>query len=110
MVSTHKDWSYLNQWLGMAQAAALEPKPGIPPTAAHLAEVLNGLKSQPAALVVIAAYQDPKPAEWLAQRTGMPVVVLPYTVGGTPGADNLFGLFDVTIDKLLQAANQAGRL
>ncbi len=109
MVSTHRDWSYLNHWLGMTQIAALEPKPGIPPTASHLAAVLEGLKSQPASLLVVATYQDHKPAHWLAQRTGMPVVELPFTVGGVPGADDLFKLFDVTIDTLLQAAGKTGR-
>jgi zinc/manganese transport system substrate-binding protein len=109
MVSTHKDWSYLNRWLGMTQVAALEPKPGIPPTASHLAAVLEGLKAQPAELIAIAAYQDRKPAEWLSQRTGTPIVVLPFSVGGDPGAEDLFKLFDVTIDKLLQATKKAGQ-
>jgi zinc/manganese transport system substrate-binding protein len=66
--------------------------------------VLAGLKAQPARMVLRAAYQDPKPAEWLNSRTGIPVVELPFTVGGTPGADDLFGYFDVTIERLLQGA------
>lgn len=109
MVSTHKDWSYLNRWLGMTQVATLEPKPGIPPTASHLAAVLEGLKSQPASLLVVAAYQDRKAAEWLSQRTGMPVVELPFTVGGDPAAGDLFKLFDVTIEKLLQASGKGAQ-
>jgi zinc/manganese transport system substrate-binding protein len=109
MVGTHRDWSYLNHWLGMSQVAALEPKPGIPPTASHLAAVLEGLKAQPANLLVVAAYQDRKAAEWLAERTGMPVVELPFTVGGTDSTGDLFKLFDVTIDTLLQAASQTGQ-
>lgn len=104
MVSTHKDWSYLNRWLDMTQVAALEPKPGIPPTASHLSDVLAGLKTQPASLLIVAAYQDRKAAEWLSQRTSLPVVELPFTVGGVPGTDDLFKLFDVTIDRLLQAS------
>jgi zinc/manganese transport system substrate-binding protein len=109
MVSTHKDWSYLNRWLGMTQVAALEPKPGIPPTASHLSSVLDGLKSQPASLIVVATYQDHKPANWLAERTGIPVVELPFTVGGTTDAGDLFKLFDVTIDRLLHATDKAGQ-
>jgi zinc/manganese transport system substrate-binding protein len=104
LVSTHKDWSYLNRWLGMTQVATLEPKPGIPPTAAHLSSVLEGLKTQPAAMILVAAYQDHKPAQWLAQRTGLPVIELPFTVGGVEGTEDLFKLFDVTLDRLLAAA------
>jgi zinc/manganese transport system substrate-binding protein len=54
--------------------------------------------------IITAAYQDRKPAQWLSERTGVPAVVLPYTVGGDAQAKDLFGLFDSTIDKLLGAA------
>lgn len=108
IVSTHKDWSYLNRWLGMRQVATLEPKPGIPPTASHLSAVLEGLKSQPASMILVAAYQDPKAAQWLKQRSGLPLVELPYTTGGQAGTDDLFQLFEVTLDKLLQAAGHGG--
>ena len=55
-------------------------------------------------MVVYAAYQDPRPSEWLATNARIPVVKLPSTVGGTEGATDLFGLFDDTIDRLLSAA------
>ena len=51
-----------------------------------------------------AAYQDPKASEWLAQRTGVPAVALPFTVGGNAQSKDLFGMFDSTIDTLLGAA------
>jgi zinc/manganese transport system substrate-binding protein len=104
VVSTHRDSSYLYAWLGLREVATLEPKPGIPPSVGHLEKVLAGLRSQPARMVLRAAYQDAKPAQWLHARTGMPVVELPFTVGGAPGTDDLFGYFDVTIERLLQGA------
>jgi zinc/manganese transport system substrate-binding protein len=104
VVSAHKSWPYLYGWLGMREVATLEPKPGIPPSASHLAEVLENLKTQQARMIIFAAYQDRKPADWLAQRTGLPTVELPYTVGGVESADDLFKLFDVTLERLLQAA------
>ncbi|MEJ2382712.1 MAG: zinc ABC transporter substrate-binding protein [Gammaproteobacteria bacterium] len=96
----HKGWVYLNDWLGLKEVATLEPKPGVPPSAAHLAAVLEQLKSQPARLVIHAAYQDPRPSQWLAQHAHIPDVELPFTVGGTPGAGDLFGLFDDTLRRL----------
>jgi zinc/manganese transport system substrate-binding protein len=104
VVTTHRDSPYLFAWLGLREVATLEPKPGIPPSAGHLEKVLATLKTQPARMVLRAAYQDDKPARWIAERTGMPVVEMPFTVGGAPGADTLEGYFDVTIARLLQGA------
>ena len=104
VVVYHKDLSYLVAWLGMREIAALEPKPGLPPSTAHLTELLERLKSTPARAVVRSAYNDPRPAEWLAERAKVASVLLPYTVGGTERAKDLFGLYDDTIARLAAAA------
>ena len=105
VVSQHQGgWTYLIRWLGLSEVAVLEPRPGVPASAAHLAQVLARLRSQPAKMVLRAAYQDGKPSEWLAQQTGIRAVVLPYTVGGSERATDLFGLFDDTITRLLEAS------
>jgi zinc/manganese transport system substrate-binding protein len=104
VVVQHKGFTYLARWLGLREIAALEPKPGIEPTAAHLAQVLSTLQKQPAKMVIRAAYQGDQSSQWLAQRTKIQIVTLPFTVGGTPGARDLFGLFDDTIDRLLKGA------
>jgi zinc/manganese transport system substrate-binding protein len=103
VVSQHKAFVYLYDWLGLKEVAVLEPKPGVEPTASHLQEVLATLKGSPARLVVYAAYQDPRPSEWLSKNAGIPAVKLPFTVGGTEGAKDLFGLFDDTMARLLAA-------
>jgi zinc/manganese transport system substrate-binding protein len=104
LVVHHDSWIYLTQWLGMKQVGALEPKPGVPPTSAHLAALVATAKSSNALAIVRGAYQDPKASEWLSQRTGVPAVALPFTVGGDAASKDLFGMFDSTIDKLLGAA------
>lgn len=103
VVVHHKDWRYLADWLGMKEVASLEPKPGLPPTAAHLAELKSQMAQQPAQLILRAAYQDARPSEWLSDKTGIPAVELPYTVGGSDGAKDLFGLFDDTLTQMLGA-------
>jgi zinc/manganese transport system substrate-binding protein len=103
IVVQHKAFPYLEQWLGLVQVAALEPKPGIEPTSAHLSSVLAGLQTRPAKMILRAAYNDGRGADWLAERTKLPVVVLPFTVGGDEEAKDLFGLFDDTIQRLLKA-------
>jgi zinc/manganese transport system substrate-binding protein len=97
----HKNLSYLLAWLGMREAGSLEPKPGLPPSAAHLNELLDGLKRSPAKAVLRAAYNDPRAAEWLSGQARIPVVVLPYTVGGSEKAKDLFSLYDDTLSRLL---------
>jgi zinc/manganese transport system substrate-binding protein len=103
VVSQHKAFIYLYDWLGMKEVAVLEPKPGVEPTASHLQSVLASLKSTPARMTLYSAYQDPKPAEWLEKNAGVTAVKIAFTVGGTDGARDLFGLFDDTVARLLAA-------
>ncbi len=102
----HRSFSYLIAWLGLREVATLEPKLGVEPSVAHLARVAAQLQATPARAVLRAAYQSARPADWLAARAGIPALALPYTVGGSARATDLFGLFDDTIDLLLQAARQ----
>jgi zinc/manganese transport system substrate-binding protein len=103
IVVQHKGFPYLEAWLGLKQVAALEPKPGVEPSSPHLSAVLQQLQGQPAKLILRAAYQDGRSSQWLAERSKLPIVVLPYTVGGSDRAQDLFGLFDETVELLLRA-------
>ncbi len=100
IVVHHTAYVYLENWLGMVEVATLEPKPGLQPSVAHLSEVLQQLQARPARMVVRSAYQNPEPAAWLSERAHVPVVVLPFSVGGSDQARDLFGLFDDTIARL----------
>jgi len=104
IVVQHKGFPYLEQWLGLNQVASLEPKPGVEPSSAHLSDVLAQLQQHPAKVVIRAAYNEGRGTQWLAERAHLPVVVLPFTVGGNARAKDLFGLFDDTVDQLLKAS------
>ena len=104
LVVYHKNLTYLINWLGMREVGALEPKPGLPPSTAHLGELLDQLKREPAKAVVRAAYNEPRAAEWLAERAKIPAVMVPFTVGGTDNAKDLFTLYDDTLTRLLAVA------
>ena len=103
VVVYHRDMSYFIQWTGMREAGSLEPKPGIPPTPAHLAELVERMKRDPAKVIVYSPYNNPRAAEFLSERSGIPAVMLPFTVGGSAAAKDLFGLFDDMIARLLAA-------
>jgi len=101
VVVIHRDQVYLCHWLGLEEVAAIEPKPGVPPSAGYLVQLVTKLTAQPAKMILRSAYSDPKAAEWLSQRIHVPVVLLPGSVGGTQEAQDLFGLFDDTVNRLL---------
>lgn len=99
----HKDWLYLFDWLGIIIAGTLEPKPGLPTTVGHLVNLKRQQEKSPAKMIVHAAYQSNRAAQRMSQLSGIPIVELPYTVGGADQAQDLFGLFNVTTERLLEA-------
>lgn len=101
VVVIHRDQVYLCNWLGLVEVAAIEPKPGVPPSAGYLVQLVSKLTANPAKLILRSAYSDPKAADWLSQHIHAPVVLVPGSVGGTDQAKDLFGLFQDTIDRLL---------
>ena len=102
VITHHKSWAYLEDWLGLKEVANLEPVPGLPPTAAHLGTLLKQFGKGGADYIIRAPFQDPKASEWLAGRTGIPAVMLPLTVGGSDAAKDLFSLFDDILNRLLE--------
>ncbi|MDY6921147.1 MAG: zinc ABC transporter substrate-binding protein [Pseudomonadota bacterium] len=107
VVVHHQDWLYLNHWLGLNQVATIEPRPGIPPSAADQKRLLRTLTDQPPDAILIAGYQNPQAARWLAERLQVPLVTLPYTVGGDSHSNGLSELFQRTLHLLLQTRKVA---
>ena len=84
--------------------ASLEPKPGLPPTTAHLESLLQSLKGKDVDAILVAPFESKDAAEWLSERTGIPVLHLPYTVGGGNNVNTLKRLFDETLSMLKKEA------
>jgi zinc/manganese transport system substrate-binding protein len=104
VIVQHKAFNYLFDWLGIKEVAALEPKPGVEPTTAHLSEVLTTLERDHAKMVIRAAYQGERASQWIAERAKINVVVLPFTVGGDAESKDLYALFDDTVARLRKGA------
>jgi len=103
IVTHHRDFIYLFDWLGIQSAGELEPKPGLPPSPGHLSRLKQSIKQDPAIAIIYTPYQDTRPAEWLSRETGIPHIQIPYTVGGSDNANDLKGMFTETIYALLKA-------
>lgn len=102
MIAHHQPWVYLEVWLGLEELATLEPVLSIPPTAGHLGYLLSRFgDSGGADFIIRAPFQSEKASVWLSERTGIPAIMLPLTVGGSEQATDLFKFFDDIINRLL---------
>ncbi len=97
LVSHHRSFSYLADWLDLDIVATLEPKPGIPASGAQLAKLLEQLTPNPPVGIIRAPFENEKPAIWLSDRLEVPVIEVPFTVGGTESSSDLFELYEQTL-------------
>lgn len=88
-------------WLDMRTIAELEPKPGLPASVGHLSGLRDRLEQNSPMAIIRSPIDDPGPAQWLARRSGVPVLVLPHTVGALETTGNLFALFDDVLNQFL---------
>lgn len=102
VIAYHSSFRYLFDFAGIEQVADLEPKPGLPPTSGHLASLLKQAKNGEITAIVIASYQDKRGANWLAEKSNLPVIVLPLSVGGNEQSNDLFSLYDNVLSLLSQ--------
>lgn len=99
-VAYHKYFEYLSAEFGFKIISYIEPKPGIPPSAAHIEGLIETMKKEkPAAILVTPAY-GLQEAESLSAKTGVKVVELPHDVGSLPGTDDLISFWDKIITLL----------
>jgi ABC-type Zn uptake system ZnuABC Zn-binding protein ZnuA len=78
----------------------LEPQPGIPPTAAHLAKLVATMKAEQVDLILQEPFYSTKAAERVSAATGARVVVAANSVGGRPAAPDYLALMDEIVDEL----------
>jgi ABC-type Zn uptake system ZnuABC Zn-binding protein ZnuA len=102
MVTYHQNWTYFTPLFGFQVVGDVEPKPGIPPSAKHVHDLIETMKSQDVKVVMAPDYYDPAQAKAIAQRTGATAVIVP--LGPTSlAADGYFQLIDLWIDSLAKA-------
>jgi zinc/manganese transport system substrate-binding protein len=81
----HRSWVYLENWLGLTEMGAVEPKPGIPPDPAHVAELMVLMRAEAVRAIVSEAFYPETTTELLAHKSGATLVLLP---GGTADNEN----------------------
>jgi zinc/manganese transport system substrate-binding protein len=103
LVTYHKDFQYLADRFNLNVVETLEPKPGIAPSAAHLAKVITTMKAQNARVILVQPYQNRKTAETVARQTDGLVVDLGQQPGAVKNTDTYFALMDHVVSTLATA-------
>ena len=103
VVAWHTSWRYLANYTGMNIVGFMEPKPGVPPSPAHLAGLIATMKRTGARVIIMEPFYDRKMADFVAARTGATVLVLPPSVGGTRAAGDYFQLMSYDLQQLAAA-------
>ncbi len=108
MVCYHKNWAYFSARFGVECAMYVEPKPGIPPSPGHVAQVIEFIRAQHIPVLFAANYFSRTQIERVASRTGAAAVIVPEHVGGERGVDDYFTLVDTWVSRLADAFSAAG--
>ena len=85
VVAYHNSWLYFGERFGLRIDLFLEPKPGVPPTPRHLADVIAGMKADKVHVILVDPYLDRRTADTVASRTGARVVEVTQFPGGVKG-------------------------
>ncbi len=103
VVVYHPQWIYILHRFGLNQAAALEDRPGIPASPAHLTRVIRQMKEERIKVIIVEPWNDLKLATRVADEAGARAVVLASMVGGVKGADSYIAAIDHNVNALAQA-------
>lgn len=107
IVTYHKDFGYLAERFNLNVVETLEPKPGIAPSPAHMAQVIGTMKAQGARVILIQPYQKRKTAETVARQTGAVVLEVSQQPGARPNTPGYFELMDHIVGSLATAFQEA---
>ena len=108
VVSYHNSWPYFAQRFGLKIDTFLEPKPGLPATPAHLAEVISKMKEGNIRLIIVDRYLDRRTADSVAQRTGAEVVEVSHYPGAIKGVEpNYIALIDYLVNSIARSLGRS---
>ncbi len=108
VVTYHRSWSYFARAFGLEVVDYVEPRPGIPPSPDHVQDLVTRLKAGGIRLIIMELFFDPRLPQKISRDTGVPLVILPTSVGAEEQVKSYFDLFDRLLAELGEAL-QGGR-
>ncbi len=106
IVTFHNSWSYFVKHFGLDVVGYVEPKPGIPPSPAHINSLIPLMKTEKVKLIIIEPYFSKSIPKLLAKETGATVLVLPPSVGGEKEIKTYIDLFDYLVEKITRSISK----
>jgi len=100
VVQYHQLFNYFLDAYHLAMIGTIEPKPGIPPTARHMEELIEAAKAQKVEFILQDVYHEKRSSQFIAEKSGARFIILPHDVGALPEAKDVFSLFDETVRRL----------
>ena len=102
IVTYHKSWGYVSSWLGLVEVGYIEPKPGVPPSPQHLANLVQLMKREGVSRVLVEMFYQRGLASMVARQAGAQLLSMPSDVGAFPQITDYFKLVDAVIDLLVR--------
>jgi ABC-type Zn uptake system ZnuABC Zn-binding protein ZnuA len=103
VIQYHQSWDYFCSEFGLAIVGSLEPKPGIPPSASHLDELVSLARREGVKLMLAEPYYPKRPVEFVARETGAKALRLPFYAGGQEGVDGFLDNLSHNVDQIVEA-------
>jgi len=103
IITYHDSWPYFAERFGLNIVGYVEPKPGIPPSPGHLEGLVDLITREKVKILIMEPYFSDQAPKFLAQRTGIQVLVLYPSVAPEAGIKDYFDLFDQDIRQLTEA-------
>jgi zinc/manganese transport system substrate-binding protein len=100
VVTYHRSWSYFAKAYGLQVVDFVEPRPGIPPSPNHVADLTRQMKEGGIRLLIMEDFFDPRIPQKIAKDTGVPLVILPTSVGADERIKSSFDLFDQLLARI----------
>ncbi|MCK9453732.1 metal ABC transporter substrate-binding protein [Sulfurimonas sp.] len=94
VIQFHDNLAYFNQAYGLSNIGTIEPLPGIPPSSRHTIEIINLIQQQNPCCILHDVYHSTKTAEFISQKTGIKVVLMPHDIESLENINDLASLFD----------------
>ena len=107
VVGYHDSWPYFTKRFGLTTVGFVEPKPGVPPPPSHVSELADLITREQVPVILMEPYHERSIPDLLARQTGVKVLVLAPTVGGTPGTESYVALFDTDVARVAEALGAA---
>lgn len=104
ILTYHKTWIYFCERFGIDVRGEIEEKPGIPPSQSYLASLVAKVKADGIKVIFVDTIYPTKDGQFIADKTGVKIVLSPIDVGGAPGTDDYFSLIGTLLDRVAAAA------